>query len=111
MKKPSAVVFDGAKLATVKTWGEVFEKLYAKLNEIDPAQFDVLPESDQFGKYFIRLEPGKKTPHDHFKIKLGSNSDIRVKELANKIYLWRTDYYFRKLLVKLGVDVSRIDVI
>ena len=111
MKKPSAVVFDGAKLATVKTWGEVFEKLYAKLNEIDPLQFDGLPESDQFGKYFIRLEPGKKTPHDHFKIKLGSNSDIRVKELANKIYLWRTDYYFRKLLVKLGVDVSRIDVI
>ena len=111
MKKPSALMLDGAKAANVGTWKELFQKLFEKLNELDPAKFDALPTDGLFGKYFMRLEPGKKTPHDHFKIKLGTGGNIRAKELANKIYLWRTDYYFRKLLTQLDVDVSRIDVI
>ena len=111
VKKPSALMVDGAKVANVSTWKEVFQKILEKLNEMDASRFDGLPDDAQFGKYFTRLEPGKKTPHDHFKVKLGTGADIRAKEQANKIYLWRTDYYFRKLLAHLCVDASRINVI
>ena len=48
---------------------------------------------------------------DFFKVKLGSDGSVRAKEQANKIYLWRQDYYFCKLLSKLEVDASRIDVV
>ena len=111
MKKPTALMFDGAKVANVGTWKDLFQKLIEKLNELYPAKFDTLAGDSQFGKYFMRLEPGKKTPRDFFKIKLGSDGSVRAKEQANKIYLWRQDYYFRKLLSKLEVDASRIDVI
>ena len=104
-------MFDGSKVANVGTWKEVFQRLFEKLNELDPAKFDALPQDGQFGKYFTHLEAGKKTPHDHFKMKLGSDGSVRAKELANKIYLWRTEYYFRQLLNRLGVDASRIEVI
>ena len=111
MKKPTVLMFDGAKVANVGTWKDLFQKLIEKLNELYPAKFDTLAGDSQFGKYFMRLEPGKKTPRDFFKIKLGSDGSVRAKEQANKIYLWRQDYYFRKLLSKLEVDASRIDVI
>lgn len=111
MKKPTALMFDGAKVANVGTWKDLFQKLIEKLNELYPAKFDTLAGDSQFGKYFMRLEPGKKTPRDFFKIKLGSDGSVRAKEQANKIYLWRQDYYFRKLLSKLGVDAARIEVI
>ena len=111
IKKPTALMFDGSKVANVGTWKEVFQRLFEKLNELAPAKFDALPQDGQFGKYFTHLEAGKKTPHDHFKMKLGSDGSIRAKELANKIYLWRTEYYFRQLLNRLGVDASRIEVI
>lgn len=111
MKKPSRLMFDGSKVANVGTWKEVFQNLFKKLNELDSAKFDALPQDGQFGKYFTHLDPGKKTPRDHFKMKLGSDGSVRAKELSNKIYLWRTEYYFRQLLNRLGVDASRIEVI
>ena len=111
LKKPSTLMFDGSKVANVGTWKELFQKLFEKLNDLDPAKFDVLPQDGQFSKYFIHLEAGKKTPHDHFKSKLGSDGNVRAKELANKIYLWRTEYYFRQLLNRLGVEANRIEVI
>ena len=109
--KPTALMFDGAKVANVGTWKDLFQKLIEKLNELYPAKFDTLAGDSQFGKYFMRLEPGKKTPRDFFKIKLGSDGSVRAEEQANKVYLWRQDYYFRKLLSKLGVDAARIEVI
>lgn len=111
MKKPSALMFDGAKVANVGTWKELFQKLIEKLNDLAPAKFDALPQDGQFGKYFIHLEAGKKTPRDHFKSKLGSDGNVRAKEQTNKIYLWRTEYYFRQLLNRLGVEAGRIEVI
>ena len=111
MKKPTALMFDGAKVANVGTWKELFQKLIEKLNELCPAKFDMLAGDSQFGKHFMCLEPGKKTPRDFFKIKLGTDGSVRAKEQANKVYLWRQDYYFRKLLSKLGVDAARIEVI
>lgn len=111
MKKPAALLFDGEKVANVSTWKELFQKAYERLNALDASKFDALPDDAAFSKYFIRLAEGKKTPHDCFKVKLGSRGDIRAHELANKVYLWRTDYYFRKLLDRLGVDSSRLDVL
>jgi len=111
IKKPSAVNFDGGKIATTSAWKDVFEAMFEKLNALDPAKFDALPEDATFGKYFVRLEPGKRTGKDYFKLKLGSAGDIRAKELANKLYLWRTDYYFQKLLTHLGIDAGRFDVV
>ena len=73
--------------------------------------FDSLPDDAQFGRYFMRLMPGQKTPRDHFKVRLGTDSSVRAKKLANKVYLWRTDYYFRRLLERMGIDASRIDII
>ena len=111
MKKPAALVIDGEKVANVSTWKELFQKAYERLNELDASKFDALPDDAAFAKYFVRLSAGKKTPHDCFKVKLGSRGDIRAHELANKVYLWRTDYYFRKLLDHLGIDASRLDVV
>ena len=111
IKSPSALVVDGQKVASVRKWEEVFQKLYEKLNEMDAAKFDSLPDDAQFGRYFMRLMPGQKTPRDHFKVRLGTDSSVRAKKLANKVYLWRTDYYFRRLLVHMGIDASRIDII
>lgn len=107
----SAVRFDGERLAKTRHWDDVFIALYGKLNALHMQEMDKLPDDPYFGKYFMRLEPGKKTPKKYLKVKLGTNGDVRVKGLVNKIYLWRTDYYFRKLLAHLDVDASRIDVI
>lgn len=111
IKKPSAVNFDGEKIANASVWKDVFEAIFEKLNALDSSRFDSLPDDAVFGKYFVRLESGKRTGKDYFKLKLGSAGDIRAKELANKLYLWRTDYYFQKLLTHLGVDASRFDVV
>ncbi len=111
IKSPNVLMIDGARVAGVRRWLDVFQKLYEKLNEMDATQFDGLPENPQFGRYFMRLGPGQKTPRDYFKIKLGTDSNVRAKELANKAYLWRTDYYFRRLLAYLGFEASRIAVV
>lgn len=111
MKSPSALIIDGHKVSGVRKWEDVFQKLYEKLNEVYAAKFDSLPDDAQFERYFMRLMPGQKTPRDYFKVKLGTGSNVRAKRLANKVYLWRTDYYFRRLLERMGVDVTRIDII
>lgn len=111
MKSPSALVIDGVKVACVYRWKDVFQKIYEKLNEVYPSKFDALPMDPQFARYFVRLAQGQRTPRNCFKIKLGSDSCVRVKELSNKVYLWRTDYYFRKLLLHLGIDAARLAVL
>lgn len=110
-KSPSALIIDGQKVAGVHKWEDVFQKLYEKLNDMDAAKFDGLPDDAQFGRCFMRLMSGQKTPRDYFKVKLGTDSNVRAKKLANKVYLWRTDYYFRRLLERIGIDSSRIDIV
>ena len=111
MKSPGALIVDGVKVASVRKWEDVFQKLYEKMNEMDAAKFDNLPDDARFRRYFTRLVQGQRTPRDHFKVKLGSDNNVRAKKLANKIYLWRTDYYFRRLLGHMEIDASRIDII
>ena len=101
----------GIRKAFVEELTPLFQKIYERLNEIDAAKFDSLADDAQFGRYFMRLMPGQKTPRDNFKVRLGTDSNVRAKKLANKVYLWRTDYYFRRLLERMGIDASRIDII
>lgn len=110
IKSPSALIIDGVKVASVRRWEDVFLKLYERLNEMYAAKFNGLVDDAQFGRYFMCLMPGQKTPRDHFRVKLGTESNVRAKKLANKMYLWRSDYYFRRLLDNLGLDAARIDI-
>ena len=109
MAKPCMVKFYDEKIS-VRTWKDVFEVLVRKMNERDPAKFDALPGDSQFGRYFMRIEPGRRTPHDYFKIKLGTSFDVRAKAITGRAYLWRTDYYFRRLMDHLGIDVGRVEI-
>lgn len=110
MLKPCLVKFYDEKIS-VHAWKDVFEVLLRKMNERAPSKFDALTEDAQFGRYFMRLEQGRRTPHDYFKLKLGTGLDVRAKAITGRAYLWRTDYYFRKLMDRLGVDAGRVEVI
>ena len=110
MSKPCMVKFYDEKIS-VHAWKDVFEVLLRKMNERAPSKFDALTEDAQFGWYFMRLEQGRRTPHDYFKLKLGTGLDVRAKAITGRVYLWRTDYYFRKLMDRLGVDAGRVEVI
>ena len=110
MSKPCMVKFYDEKIS-VHAWKDVFEALIRKMNERDPSKFDALTEDAQFGRYFMRLEAGRRTPRDYFKLKLGTGLDVRAKAITGRAYLWRTDYYFRKLMDHLGIDAGRIEVI
>ena len=110
MSKPCMVKFYDER-TSVRTWKDVFEAILRKMNERDPSKFEALPCDPQFGRYFMRIEPGRRTPHDYFKLKLGTGLDVRAKAITGRAYLWRTDYYFRKLMDHLGVDVGRVEVV
>lgn len=110
MLKPCLVKFYDEKIS-VHAWKDVFEVLLRKMNERAPSKFDALTEDAQFGRYFMRLEQGRRTPHDYFKLKLGTGLDVRAKAITGRAYLWRADYYFRKLMDRLGVDAGRVEVI
>ena len=101
MAKPKGVVFDGAHLCDVKSWKDVFEVIYCKLNELSPASFDSLPDDEP--KWFKR---GKRCPgcYTH---KFGTANDVRAVELSTKAYLWNEGYFLRRLMSACGIDPSR----
>ena len=101
MSKPKGVVFDGAHLCDVKSWKEVFQAIYCKLDEISPASFDSLPKDEP--KHFKR---GKRCTGCYTN-KFGTAKDVRAVELSGKAYLWNENYFLRKLMLACGVDVSR----
>jgi hypothetical protein len=101
MSKPKGVVFDGAHLCDVKSWKEVFQAIYCKLNGISPAAFDQLPEKEP--KWFKR---GKRCTQC-YKDKFGTASDVRAVEMSNKVYLWNENYFLRRLMAECGVESSR----
>ena len=101
MGKPKGVVFDGAHLCDVKSWKEVFQAVYAKLNELSPAPFDALPENEP--KWFKR---GKRCT-GCYAGKFGTAKDVRAVELSSKAYLWNEGYFLRRLMSACGIDSSR----
>ena len=102
--KPKGVVFDGEHLCDVKSWKEVFNVVYCKLNELNSVIFDSLPEQEP--KWFKR---GRRCP-GCYKSKLGSAGDVRAVEISNKIYLWRETFVFRRVLSTCGIDAGRFMV-
>ena len=104
MSKPKGVVFDGVHLCDVKSWKEVFQAIYVKLNELSPASFDSLPESEP--KWFKK---GKRCT-GCYGDKFGTANDVRAVEMSNKVYLWNENYFLRKLMSACGVDASRFMV-
>ena len=107
ISKPKGVVFDGEHLCDVKSWKEVYEAIYRKLNNINSAAFDTLPENEP--KWFKRAQQGKRCT-GCYKVKLGTQGDVRAVEIANKLYLWRETYFFRKVFATCNVDVDRFMV-
>lgn len=104
MTKPKGVVFDGEHLCDVKSWKDVFLAIYRKLNELNPAVFDSLPDGKATAKWFMR---GKRCPKCYSE-KFGTKGDVRAVELSGKAYLWNEKYFFRNVLEKSGVEVARI---
>ena len=104
---PKGLVFDGRHVCDVKGWKGAYEALLKKLNELDAAKFDSLPEADYFRKFFVVARPRKKYP-DYFKSLLGSASNIRAKEVANKIYFINPSYVVHRLLTHFRIEPHRV---
>ena len=103
MGKPKGVVFDGEHLCDVKSWKDVFLAIYRKLNELNPAVFDSLPDDTATAKWFKR---GKRCPKCYAE-KFGTKGDVRAIELSGKTYLWNEKYFFRTVLERGGVEAAR----
>ena len=106
MGKPKGVVFDGEHLCDVKSWKDVFLAIYRKLNELNPAVFDSLPDDTAMAKWFKR---GKRCPKCYAE-KFGTKGDVRAIELSGKTYLWNEKYFFRTVLERGGVEAARFTI-
>ena len=116
MKSPGGLVFDGKHAGDVKTWKECYQRLCQKLNEIDAAKFDCLPDDEFFAKWFKREEPklpGQKRAKKCtgcYPDKLGSKPDVRALEVSGKAYFCDEDKIVHRLLAHFGIDANRVAV-
>lgn len=116
MKSPGGLVFDGKHAGDVKTWKECYQRLCQKLNEIDAAKFDCLPDKDFFSKWFKREEPklpGQKRAKKCtgcYPDKLGSKPDVRAVEVSGKAYFCDEDKIVHRLLAHFEIDVIRVAI-
>lgn len=104
---PKGFVFDGVHVCDVKGWKGAYEALLLKLNELHPEKFDALPTMDFFKKYFIVPE-ARKRYSGYFTHYLGSEKNIRAKELSGKVYFTNPDYAVHRLLHHFNLSPSRI---
>lgn len=107
LSSPKGLVFDGAHVCDVKGWKGAYEALLKKLNELDAAKFDALPEADYFRKFFVAVQPRRKYP-GYFKTVLGSAANVRAKEVPNKTYFINPAYVVQRLLAHFGVEPGRV---
>lgn len=116
MKSPGGLVFDGKHAGDVKTWKECYQRLCQKLNEIDAAKFDCLPDDNFFAKWFKREEPklpGQKRAKKCtgcYPDKLGSKPDVRAIEVSGKAYFCDEDKIVHRLLAHFGIDANRVAI-
>ena len=116
MKSPGGLVFDGKHAGDVKTWKECYRRLCQKLNEIDAAKFDGLPDDEFFAKWFKREEPklpGQKRARKCtgcYPDKLGSKPDVRAVEVSGKAYFCDEDKIVHRLLSHFGIEANRVAV-
>lgn len=55
----------------------------------------------------MRAEPHKKYP-DCYVAKLGSENNVRVKEIGSKSYFYMPNYVVYNLLKHFGIDPTRV---
>lgn len=116
MKSPGGLVFDGKHAGDVKTWKECYRRLCQKLNEIDAAKFDGLPDDEFFAKWFKREEPkapGQKRAKKCtgcYPDKLGSKPDVRAVEVSGKAYFCDEDKIVHRLLAHFGIDSNMVAI-
>ena len=109
IESPKGLVFDGQHVCDVKGWKGAYLALLDKLNEMDAAKFDDLPNDAYFRKYFVlpapraRLSGYSTAPH-----KYGTSGKIRAKELGGKAYFTNPDYAVQRLLCRFGIEVGRV---
>lgn len=104
---PKGFVFDGKHVCDVKGWTGAYEALLVKLNELDAAKFDALPDMDFFKRYFVRVQPRKKYS-DYYTTKFGSASDVRAEKKGGKVYFTNKDYVVHRLLAHFGIEANRV---
>ena len=107
MGSPKGLIFDGEHVRDAKTWKDCYLALLEKLQELDAAKFDGLPEDAFFGKYFVRQESGRRLS-GHYPARFGSARDVRAKEIASKAYFYNETYVIRRLLGRFDIDAARV---
>lgn len=100
-------VFDGEHVKDVKSVAEFVEEMLKKIQSVNPAVFDVLPETKGFASWFSRVQPGRRTPKGHYRTPFGTAGDIRAKEQSNKTYIANSNYYLQKLIVLSGIPAEK----
>lgn len=90
----------------IEGW-ESIEALILKLNEIAPEKFDALPTMDFFKKYFITPEPRRRYS-GYITTLLGSQKNVRAKEMSGKVYFTNPTYVVHSLLEHFEIELSRV---
>lgn len=106
---PKGMLIDGKPIRPSYSWKDCYLSLCEKLQSMDQALFDTLPENPLFKRFFIRL-PSKKT-QECYTDRFGSKEDIRVKEIASKSYFFMPTYVVQNLLRLYKIDPSRVQVL
>ena len=107
MGSPKGLIFDGEHVRDAKTWKDCYLALLEKLQSLDAAKFDALPDDAFFKKFFIRQVPRTRCT-GCYGAKFGSAPDVRAKEVANKVYFYNPNYVVKKLLVHFGISAERV---
>lgn len=107
ISSPKGFIFDEVYVCDVKGWKGAYEALVKKLNEIAPAKFDQLAQMEFFSKFFIESVPRKRYS-GYVAAKLGTQENIRAKEVSGKAYFTNPNYIVHRLLEHVGVAPSRV---
>ena len=107
MSSPKGLIFDGEHVRDVKSWKDCYLALLEKLNSINPARFDGLPDERDFSKYFVRQAPRMRCT-GCYAVKFGSPSNIRAKEVSSKAYFYNPNAIVHKLLAHFGIAADRV---
>ena len=107
MSSPKGLIFDGEHVRDARSWKDCYLALLEKLNSIDPARFDGLPDERDFSKNFVRQAPRTRCV-GCYAVKFGAASNIRAKEVTNKAYFYNPNAIVHKLLAHFSISVDRV---
>ena len=109
VRYPLGLQIDGVEIRIVASWPDCYLSLCEKLNEIDSAKFEALPDQPMFKRFFVRAVPRKKYP-DCYPAKLGSEGDVRAKVIGSKSYFYMPNYVVYNLLKHYGIEPQKVTI-